>query len=74
MHAQARMQVYEFFSLDSTHTTLFDIPELSKAASVAHIFPSVGNLCDEGYSILFSISKVTFWIQSTIPFLKEAEI
>jgi hypothetical protein len=53
--------------VDSTHTTLLDIPELSKAASVAHIFPamknnsllSVGQLCDECYSILFSISKIT---------------
>jgi hypothetical protein len=44
-----------------------DIPELSKAASAAHIFSamennsllSVGQLCDEGNSILFSISEVT---------------
>jgi hypothetical protein len=53
--------------MESTHTAFFDIPELSKAASEAHIFPvmennsllSVGKLCDEGYSVLFSISEVT---------------
>jgi hypothetical protein len=53
--------------MDSTHTAYLDIPELSKAASVAHIFPamkknsllSVGQLCDEGYSVMFSISEVT---------------
>jgi hypothetical protein len=43
-----------------------DIPELSKAASAAHIVSamennsllSVGKLCDEGYSVLCSISEV----------------
>jgi hypothetical protein len=52
--------------MESTHTAFLDIPELSKAASAAHIFPamennsllSVGQLCDEGYSVLFSISEV----------------
>jgi hypothetical protein len=42
--------------MDSMHTAYLDIPELSKAASVAHIFSamennsllSVGQLCDEG--------------------------
>jgi hypothetical protein len=54
--------------MESTHIAFLDIPELSKAASADHIFPameknsllSVGKLCDEGYSILFSISEVTF--------------
>jgi hypothetical protein len=54
-------------TMESTHTAFLDIPELSKAASAAHIFPalennsllSVGQLCDEGYSVLFSISEGT---------------
>jgi hypothetical protein len=53
--------------MESTHTAFGDIPELSKAASAAHIFPamqnnsllSVGHLCDEGYSVLFIISEFT---------------
>jgi hypothetical protein len=53
-------------TMESTHTAFLDIPELSKAASAAHIFPAmennsllpVGQLCDEGYSVLFSISEV----------------
>jgi hypothetical protein len=50
-----------------THTAVLDIPELSKAATAAHIFPamennsllSMGKLCDEGYSVFFSINEVT---------------
>jgi hypothetical protein len=53
-------------TMESTHTAFFYISELSKAASAAHIFPamennsllSVGQLCDEGYYVLFSISEV----------------
>jgi deoxyxylulose-5-phosphate synthase len=54
-------------TMESTHTAFFDILELSKSAAAAHIFSamennsllSVGQLCDEGYSLLFSISEVT---------------
>jgi hypothetical protein len=54
-------------TMESTHTAFLYIPELSKAASAAHIFSamennsllSVGHLCDEGYSVFFSISEVT---------------
>jgi hypothetical protein len=53
--------------MKSTHTAILDIPQLSKAAKAAHIFPamennsllSVGQLCDEGYYVLFSINEVT---------------
>jgi hypothetical protein len=53
--------------MKSTHTAVLDIPELSKGATTAHIFPamennsllSVGQLCDEGYSVLFNINEVT---------------
>jgi hypothetical protein len=54
-------------TVESTHTPFLDIPELSKAASAAHIFSamenksllSVGQLCDEVYSVLFIISEFT---------------
>jgi hypothetical protein len=54
-------------TMELKHTAFLDIPELSKAISAAHIFSamennsllSVGKLCDEGYSVLFSISEVT---------------
>jgi hypothetical protein len=53
--------------MKSTHTAVLDIPELSKAATSAHIFPAmeknslllVGQLCDEGYSVLFNSNEVT---------------
>jgi hypothetical protein len=53
-------------TMKSTHTATLDIPQLSKTAKEAHIFPamesnsllSVGQLCDEGYFVLFSIDEV----------------
>jgi hypothetical protein len=52
--------------MKSTHTATLDIPQLSKSAKAAHIFPSVennsllsvGQLCDEGYFVLFSRDEV----------------
>jgi hypothetical protein len=52
--------------MKSTHTATLDIQQLSKSAKAAHIFPamennsllSVGQLCDEGYFVLFSIDEV----------------
>jgi hypothetical protein len=46
-----------------------EVPELSEAASVAHVFPgmanhcllSVGQLCNEGYYITFRIDGVTIY-------------
>jgi hypothetical protein len=48
------------------HTNTLDIPQLSKSSKAAHIFPaveknsllSVGQLCDEGYFVLFSRDEV----------------
>jgi hypothetical protein len=48
--------------MKSTHTATLDIPQLSKVAKAAHVFPvmennslfSVGQLCDEGYFVFFS--------------------
>jgi hypothetical protein len=55
--------------MDSTHTMPLDIPEMSKAASIASIFPgmvnhyllSVGQLCNEGYYVTFRIDAVTIY-------------
>jgi hypothetical protein len=46
-----------------------DIPELSATAAVAHVFPdmannsllSVAQLCNEGYSVTFTIGSVTLF-------------
>jgi hypothetical protein len=46
-----------------------DIPELSEAASIAHVSPSmannsllsVGQLCNEGYHVTFKIDGVTIF-------------
>jgi hypothetical protein len=55
--------------MDSTHTASLDIPEMSKTASIAHFFPgmenyyllSVGQLCNEGYYVIFRIDVVTIY-------------
>jgi hypothetical protein len=55
--------------MDSTHTAALDIPELSATAAVAHFFPAMANnsllsvvqLCNEGYSITFTIDNVTIF-------------
>jgi hypothetical protein len=55
--------------MDSTHTASLEIPELSEAASVAHVFSdmannyliSVGQLCNEGYSLTFRIDGVAIY-------------
>jgi hypothetical protein len=53
-------------TMQSTHTATLDIPQLNKSAKEAHIFPamennsllSVGQICDEGYFVLFSRDEV----------------
>jgi hypothetical protein len=53
-------------TMKSTHTSTLDIPQLSKSAKSAHIFPamennsllSVGKLCDAGYFLFLSIDEV----------------
>jgi hypothetical protein len=55
--------------MDSTHTASLDIPELSATTAVAHVFPtmennsllSVGQLCNAGYSVTFTIDNVTIF-------------
>jgi hypothetical protein len=64
--------------MDSSHTAALDIPELNKAASVAHIFPTmennsllfVGQLCNEGYYVTFKIDSVTIFNSKGYAILK----
>jgi hypothetical protein len=53
--------------MESSHTAELDTPELNAAASKAHVFPgvanhslfSVGQLCDERYTVTFKQDEVT---------------
>jgi hypothetical protein len=64
--------------MDSTHIVSLDIPEPSKAASIAHVFSgmenhsliSVGQLCNEGYYVTFRIDAVTIYSSSGQSILK----
>jgi hypothetical protein len=54
-------------TMESSHTADLDIPGLNTAASKSHVFPgmahnyllSVGQLCDEGYTVTFQQDTVT---------------
>jgi hypothetical protein len=54
-------------TMESSHTADLDIPELNAAASKAHFSPgmdnhsllSVGQLCEEGYIVIFKQASVT---------------
>jgi hypothetical protein len=51
-------------TMESSHTAELDIPEFNAAASKSHISPgitnhsllSVGQLCDEGYTVTFKLA------------------
>jgi hypothetical protein len=66
--------------MESTHTASIDIYDLSKSASIAHIFTgmanhsllSVGQLCNEGYSVTFKIDAVTIYNPRDVQILKGA--
>jgi hypothetical protein len=55
--------------MESSHTAELDIPQLNAAASRAHVFPgmanhsllSVGQLCDERYTVTFKQDEVTIY-------------
>jgi hypothetical protein len=59
--------------MKSTHTATLHIPQLSKVANAAHVFPameknsllSMGQLCDEGYFVLFSTDGVKILNEKT---------
>jgi hypothetical protein len=67
-------------TMESTHTEELDIPELNKAATIANVFPgmgkhsllSVGQLCNEGYTVTFSIKSVTIYNSQGIQFFRGA--
>jgi hypothetical protein len=67
-------------TMESTNTSALDIPELNKAASIAHILPgmlnhyliSVGQLCNEGYTVTFRIESVTIHNSQGIQILRGA--
>jgi hypothetical protein len=67
-------------TMESTHTASIDIPELSRAASIAHLFPEmahhsllpVGQLCNEGYSVTFKIYAVTIYNPNGVQILRGA--
>jgi hypothetical protein len=54
-------------AIESSHTAELNIPELSAAVSVAHVFPGMANhsllsvrqLCNEGYIVTFKNASVT---------------
>jgi hypothetical protein len=54
-------------TMESSHTAELDIPELNKAASIAHVLPgmanhsllSVGQLCKKGYIVTFNNASAT---------------
>jgi hypothetical protein len=64
--------------MDSTHTEALDIPELSKAESITHVFPgmtnnsllSEGQLCNEGYYVTFRIDAVKIYSSAGKSILK----
>jgi hypothetical protein len=67
-------------TMESTHTASIYISELSRAASIAHVFPgisnhsllSVGQLCNEGYSVQFKIDAVTIYNPHGVQILRGA--
>jgi hypothetical protein len=64
--------------MDSTHTASLEIPELSQAASIVHVFLgmanhsslSVGQLCNEGYYVTLRIDAVIIYNSAGKPILK----
>jgi hypothetical protein len=67
-------------TMESTHTSTLDIPELNKAAFIAHVFLGMENhsllsvvqLCNQGYSVTFKIDAVTIYNPRDVQILKGA--
>jgi hypothetical protein len=67
-------------TMDSTHTAALNIPELNKYASIAHVLTgmanhsllSVGQLCNEGYTVTFRNESVTICNSQELQILKGA--
>jgi hypothetical protein len=66
--------------MESTHTASIDIPELIRDVSIASVFPgmayhsllSVGQLCNEGYSVTFKIDAITIYNPAGVQVLRGA--
>jgi hypothetical protein len=66
--------------MESTHTAALDIPELKKAAYIAHVFPVIANhslisvvqFCNEGHTVTFRIESVTIYNSQGIHILRGA--
>jgi hypothetical protein len=64
-------------TMESTHTTVLDIPELNKDASIAQVFPgmanhsllSAGQLYNEGFTVTFRIELVIIYNSQGIQIL-----
>jgi hypothetical protein len=67
-------------TMESTHTTALNIPELNKSSSIVHVFPgmanhsllSVGQLCNEGYTVTLRNKLVTICNFQELQILKGA--
>jgi hypothetical protein len=67
-------------TVESSHTAALDIPELNNAASIAHVFPgmanhsllSVGQMCNEGYTVTFKNALVAICDSQEIQILSGA--
>jgi hypothetical protein len=67
-------------TMDSIQTALLDIPELDNDATIVHIsrgmennsLLSVGQLCNEGYSVIFRIDAITIYNSQNVQILKGA--
>jgi hypothetical protein len=67
-------------TMESTYTAALNIPELKKSASIANVFPrmsnhyllSVGQLCNEGYTVTFRNASVTICNSQELQILKGA--
>jgi hypothetical protein len=67
-------------TVKSTHTTSIDLPEVSIAAYISHVFPgmanhsllSVGQICNKGYSVTFNIDAVTIYNPASVQVLQGA--
>jgi hypothetical protein len=66
--------------MESSHTAALNIPELNKSASIANVSPlmanhsllSVGQLCNEGYTVTFRNASFTICNSQELQILKGA--
>jgi hypothetical protein len=68
-------------TMESTHTSALNIPELNKAVSIAHVFPVmanhyllyVGQLSNEGYTVTFRNESVIIYNSQELQILRGAQ-